>query len=113
VSPHAGPAADISADLTCHGDHVGCCWSRSAAAPATCGVAIEVPAKTEKVEPVVSGGVEDRTSSPGAETSGLRSWPKSVGPADEKLVMTPLRSVWSSWMSDETRSLPWPLFAAR
>ena len=47
--------------------------SSSAAAPATCGVAIDVPAKTENVEPVVSGGVEERTSSPGAEMSGLSS----------------------------------------
>ena len=36
---------------------------------------------------------------PGAETSGFSRWPKSVGPADEKLVITPLRSVGISWMS--------------
>ena len=90
VSPQAGPAVDISADLTCHGVQPGCCCSSSAAAPATCGVAIDVPAKTENVEPVVAGGVEESTSSPGAETSGFSMCPKSVGPADEKLVITPL-----------------------
>ena len=30
--------------------------------------------------------------------SGFSMWPKSVGPADEKLVITPLRPVWISWM---------------
>src|SRR5581483_2888131 len=83
------------------------------AAPATCGVAIEVPAKTENVEPVVAGGVDERTSSPGAATSGFRNQPKSVGPADEKLVITPERPVWISWMSLETRICAWPPFAAR
>ena len=112
VSPHAGPDVDISADLTCHDDQPGCCCSSSAAAPATCGVAIDVPAKTENVEPVVSGGVDESTSRPGAERSGFRKWPKSVGPADEKLVMTPLRFVCSSRMSVVTRIDAWPPCAA-
>ena len=43
VSPHAGPAVPISADLTFHADQPGCSCSSSAAAPATCGVAIDVP----------------------------------------------------------------------
>src|SRR3954454_110629 len=62
---HAAPAVDMSADLTWATLQPGCSSSRSAAAPATCGVAIDVPEKTEKVEPVVSGGVDDRTSRPG------------------------------------------------
>src|SRR5207244_650165 len=103
VSPHAGPAVDIRADLTCGVVHVGWCCTSSAAAPATCGVAIDVPAKTENVEPVVNGGVDDRTSRPGAEMSGFKNQPKSVGPADEKLVITPLRPVWISRTSLETR----------
>ena len=67
-----------------------------------------MPAKTENVEPVVAGGVEERTSSPGAEMSGFRKWPKSVGPADEKLVITPPRFVGISSMSLETRIVPCP-----
>src|SRR5437764_6348500 len=98
VSCHAAPAVDISADLTSTALHVGWRWRSSAAAPATCGVAIDVPAKTENGEPVVSGGVDESTSRPGAEMSGLRNQPKSVGPAEEKLVMIPLRPVWISWM---------------
>ncbi len=39
--------------------------------------------------------------------------PKSVGPADEKLVMIPLRPVWISWMPLETRIVAWPPFVAR
>src|SRR5690242_15845435 len=93
----------MSADFTCQADHVGCCWSSRAAAPATCGVAIDVPANTENVDPVVAGGVEESTSSPGAAMSGFRKWPKSVGPADEKLVITPLRLVGISRMSVDTR----------
>ena len=112
VLPQAGPAVDISADLTSHGDQPGCCWSSSAAAPATCGVAIEVPAKTENVSPVVAGGVEESTSRPGAEMSGFSMCPKSVGPADEKLVITPARLVWISWMPLVTRIVAWPPFAA-
>ena len=37
--------------------------------------------------------------------SGFSRCPKSVGPADEKLVITPLRFVWISRMSVETRIL--------
>ena len=33
----------INADFTCAGVHVGCCWTTSAAEPATCGVAWLVP----------------------------------------------------------------------
>ena len=112
VSPHAGPAVDISADFTCHEVQAGCCCRSSAAAPATCGVAIDVPAKTENVDPVVSGGVDESTSRPGAERSGFRRCPKSVGPADEKLVTTPLRFVGSSRTSVDTRIFTWPPLAS-
>jgi len=113
VSPHAGPAVVISADFTWYGVQPGWRCSRRAAAPATCGVAIDVPAKTENVEPVVAGGVEESTSRPGAEMSGFSMWPKSVGPADEKLVMIPPRFVWISWISLVTRIAAWPPFASR
>ena len=58
------------------------------------------------------GGVDESTSRPGAEMSGFRKWPKSVGPADEKLVITPLRFVCSSRMSAVTRIDACPPFAA-
>ena len=88
VSPQAGPAVDISADFTCSGVQPGCCCSSSAAAPATCGVAMLVPSKTANVEPVELAAASRRGSAPpGAETSGFSWWSKSVGPADEKLVI--------------------------
>ncbi|URN06943.1 hypothetical protein LUW74_28905 [Actinomadura madurae] len=45
----------------------------SATAPATCGVAIDVP----DITPYALPGIADRTSTPGAETLGLSrpSWP--------------------------------------
>ena len=61
-----------------------------------CGVAMLVPSKTANGEPANSGSVEERTCAPGAEMSGFSRWPKSVGPADEKLVMMPERPVWIS-----------------
>ena len=54
-----------------------------------CGVAMLVPSKTAKGEPANSGSVEERICPPGAEMSGFSWWPKSVGPAEEKLVITP------------------------
>ncbi len=112
VLPHAGPAVPISADLTCHGAQPGCRCRSSAAAPATWGVAIDVPAKTENVEPVVFGGVDESTSRPGAEISGFSACSKSVGPADEKLVITPLRPVGISSMLLETRNEAEPALAS-
>src|SRR5262249_40560032 len=70
VPPQAARAVAISADLICHGAQFGCRSTSTAAAPAMCGVAIEVPAKTANVEPVVRGGVDDSTSRPGAAMSG-------------------------------------------
>ena len=52
-----------------------------------------VPSKTANGAPANSGSVEERICPPGAATSGFSLWPKSVGPADEKLVMMPLRPV--------------------
>src|SRR5262245_61631397 len=93
VLAHAGPAVDITADLTCSGVHVGWCWRSSATAPATCGAAMLVPSKTANGEPANSGNVEERIAPPGAATSGFSRWPNAVGPAEEKLVTTPLRLV--------------------
>ena len=70
VSPQAGPAVDMSADFTCSGDQLGWRWSRSAAAPATCGAAMLVPSNTANGPPEF-GSVDDRIAPPGADTSGL------------------------------------------
>ena len=43
VSPPVGLADAVSAAFSCAPVQSGCCWAISAAAPATCGVAIEVP----------------------------------------------------------------------
>ena len=46
--------------------------------------------------------------------SGFSKWPKSVGPADEKLVMTPLRfGLDLLGCRVVTRIDAWPPFAAR
>src|SRR5918995_2651392 len=68
------------------------CWSiTTAAEPATCGVAIDVPWKNAQHDGVVCtqvcAGCELRTFTPGATTSGLtRNW-TSVGPMLEKPAM--------------------------
>src|SRR5581483_3391895 len=93
VSPHAGPAVDISADFTWPGDQNGCSWRRSAAAPLMCGVAMLVPLKTANGAPANSGSVDERISPPGAEMSGFSSWPNGVTPPDEKIVIVPPRPV--------------------
>src|SRR5205823_10940904 len=89
-------AVETSADFTCCADQPGCRCTSRAAAPTTCGVAMLVPSKTANGEPANSGSVDERICPPGAATSGLSRCPKSVGPADEKLVTIPLRPVLSS-----------------
>ena len=113
VSAHAGPAVETSADFTCCADHPGCRWTSSAAAPATCGVAMLVPSKTANCEPANSGSVEERICPPGAATSGLSRCPKSVGPADEKLVTIPLRPFSMSSASRPIRTFARPPVVAR
>src|SRR5204862_7814016 len=93
VLPHAAPAVDISADLISAGVQSGWRAISSAAAPATCGVAMLVPSKTANGSPTDSGSVAERICPPGAARSGFSSCPTSVGPADEKLVTIPLHPV--------------------
>ena len=93
VSAQAGPAVVISADLTCRGAQVPCCWIRSAAAPETCGADMLVPSKTANGAPANSRRVDESTWPPGAARSGFSACVKFVGPAEEKLVMIPLRPV--------------------
>jgi hypothetical protein len=73
-----------------------------------------VPSKTANGEPPVnSGRVEDRIWPPGAARSGLsRSW-KAVRPAEEKLVMMPLRPVSIRSGVRPTVTLAIPLVVAR
>ena len=103
VSPQAGCAVETSADLICCGAQSGWSWMSSAADPATCGVAIDVPSNTAKPLGTNCGSVDERTEPPGAEMSGFRTWPNGVNPADEKLVTIPLRPVTSSSMLPPTR----------
>src|SRR5262245_27310786 len=66
--------------------HVGCSPFRTAAAPARCGVAIDVPSKNAKHGGALQNdaGIELRTFWPGASTSGLTRKSTSVGPRLEK-----------------------------
>src|SRR4029078_5303458 len=61
----------------------GCSWRTIAAEPARCGVAIDVPLKKAKhgspSQKLV--GIDDRTFTPGATTSGLTRKSTSVGPS--------------------------------
>src|SRR5262249_51420067 len=93
LSLHAGCAEVISADFTCSGDQAGCCCSRSAAAPETCGADMLVPSRTMKLSPAACFTLEERMFSPGAATSGFSLWSKFVGPPEEQLVISPLRPV--------------------
>ena len=113
VSAQAAPAVDINADLISAGVQLGCRAISSAAAPATWGVAMLVPSKTANGSPNASGNVAERICPPGAARSGLSWCPKSVGPADEKLVMMPLRPVFS-WLNALTkRTVARPPFESR
>jgi hypothetical protein len=64
----------ISASLSRAGGQSGCCWASSAAAPATCGEAIEVPSSSV-YQPVsaVPPALAARMPTPGALMSGLRA----------------------------------------
>ncbi len=68
-----------SADFSWSTDHDGWRWRSSAAAPATCGDAMLVPESSAQPPPEI----DDRTSTPGAATSGLRRREIVVGPTDE------------------------------
>src|SRR3954466_10580529 len=93
VLPHAGPPVDISADFTYYLDHVGCCWTSSAAAPVTWGADMLVPSKTANGEPANSVSVEERICPPGAARSGFNRCPNAVGPAPEQRVTMALSPV--------------------
>src|SRR5262249_34465911 len=62
-------------------DHVGCRSLSRAAAPATPGDDMLVPSSVPNLFP---GDRDERTPTPGAETSGLNWRETGVGPAEEK-----------------------------
>src|SRR6267143_7044323 len=78
-------AVSTSALLTIAGVQSGCSCRNRADEPATCGVAMLVPWNMAKPLP----GTDDRTFTPGAQTSGLIS-SRLVGPRLEK----PARKFW-------------------
>src|SRR5260370_923250 len=70
------------ADRTSAADQSACCPCTTAADPARCGVAIDVPWKKAKHGGVLQNwwGIELRTLTPGATTSGLTRKSTLVGP---------------------------------
>src|SRR5262245_25177516 len=68
------------AAFTCAGFHVGCAWIVSAAVPAMCGVAIEVPENVAAPLPLPMK--LDTIASPGAEISGLSDASPMRGPPE-------------------------------
>src|SRR5699024_10137667 len=87
----SGLAVVIIADLTSIGDQSGCFDMSSAATPAMCGVAIDVPdSLSHRLPAWFCGETAATMSTPGAMMSGLpRSPPlKSDGPRDEKPATT-------------------------
>src|SRR5688572_26304851 len=83
------------AERTCSAVQSGCRPRTTAAAPARCGEAIDVPAKKaqQPVAPQSSPGTDDRTLTAGATRSGLTRKSTSVGPCDEA-------SYWMSSLPD-------------
>ena len=71
-----------TAERICAADQSGCCCRTTAAEPARCGVAIDVPWKNAKqgLPPQKDTGIELSTLTPGAITSGLIRKSTSVGP---------------------------------
>src|SRR5712691_5104186 len=74
------------AERTSAADQLGCWPSTTAAEPARCGVAIDVPWKNAQHggDPQNAAGIELRTFTPGAVTSGLTRKSTLVGPWLEK-----------------------------
>jgi hypothetical protein len=92
-----------TAERTAQAGQFGCCPSTTAADPARCGVAIDVPWKNAQHGVGKAGvhdsgpvpGIELSTFTPGAVTSGLTRKSTSVGPRLEKPASTLL--VARSW----------------
>src|SRR5204862_5196996 len=81
-----GSPVRTSADFSCATVQSGWRSFRSAAPPATCGVAILVPLSVSQVPYL--GGTDERMPTPGPVTSGLSWCVIGVGPPDEKYAIT-------------------------
>src|SRR5215211_5061186 len=70
------------AERICAADQLGCCPRTTAAEPARCGVAMEVPWKKAKHGGASQNwcGIELSTFTPGATTSGFTRKSTSLGP---------------------------------
>src|SRR5215471_4210268 len=104
-------AVVIIADLTSIGDQSGCLEIRSAAMPAMCGVAIDVPdSASHRLPAWFSGETAATMSTPGAMMSGLPRLPplKSDGPRDENAATTGASGVGApeTGTSDAVAELP-------
>src|SRR3979409_2333755 len=85
----------MSADLISAGVQDGCLPLNSAAIPAMCGLAIEVPEYASKLLPALpDGATAATTSTPGGAMSGLRRSPCAdrTGPDAEKLAICGARA---------------------
>mgnify|MGYP001110805925 CR=1 FL=1 len=78
----SGSAVPTTADAICDAFHFGWAWTVSAATPATCGAAIEVPDSTVESLPVPTAA--DEIETPGAATSGLSPESPFTGPPELK-----------------------------
>ena len=83
----------VSAARSCAAVYSGCCCLRIAAAPATCGVAIDVPLLLVYApSPSLSAERAAVTSLPGPERSGFSAPERVSGPWLEKYDSSPLGS---------------------
>src|SRR5512143_3222759 len=98
------------AERICAADQPGCWPFTTAAEPARCGVAMEVPWKKAKQGGVPQNwcGIELTTLTPGATTSGLTRKSTSVGPWPLKSAIISLYLLWKYficfWMVVEAPS---------
>ena len=91
-----------SALLTCAGVQSGWRCRSRARRPATCGAAMLVPDESRPAARVRRRG----STTPGAETSGLRRSETGVGPADEKPAIDPAAGRRDRDRADRDRSAP-------
>ena len=76
----SGSAVETSEAATCGAAHAGCASTESAATPATCGAAIEVPDRI--AAPLPEPTAADEIDTPGAATSGPMALSPERGPAE-------------------------------
>ncbi len=95
-----------SALLICCAVQSGCICLMSAAAPATCGDAIDVPPLNEKLSPScpgASGDSPEKILTPGAAMLGFKNVGSPLGPRELKSAMI------SAKLSDTTRTTSAPI----